>query len=60
MERGSAIKDREDKSSGMEILISEDFAKINPTEPLGLAKQEEWRKRNWPDSSGDSLVRVDT
>jgi hypothetical protein len=41
MKRGSGIKDREDKSSGMEILISEDFDKINPTEPLRLVKQEE-------------------
>ncbi len=41
MKRGSGIKDREDKSSGMQILISEDFAKINPTEPLRLVKQVE-------------------
>ena len=39
MKHGCGIKDREDKSSGTEILIAEAFAKINPTEPLRLAKQ---------------------
>ncbi len=39
MKRGSGIQVREDRSSGIEILISEDFAKINPTEPLRLSKQ---------------------
>jgi hypothetical protein len=33
MKHTSGIKDREDKSRGIEILISEDFSKINPTEP---------------------------
>ena len=64
MKRGSGISlksptRREDKSSGIEILKSETFAKINPPEPLRLAKQVERRKRNWPDS-GNSLVRADT
>ncbi len=31
MKRGSGIKDRDDKSSGLVILMSEAFAKINPT-----------------------------
>jgi hypothetical protein len=39
MKRGNGIKDRNDKSSGIEILMAEVFAKINPTEPLMLAKQ---------------------
>jgi hypothetical protein len=39
MNRGRGIKDRDDKSSGMEILMSEYFVKINPTDPLILAKQ---------------------
>jgi hypothetical protein len=39
MKHGSGIKDREDKSSGIEILITEAFVKINPTEPLRLGKQ---------------------
>ncbi len=39
MKNGSGIKDQEDKSSGIEILITETFTKINPTEPLRLAKE---------------------
>jgi hypothetical protein len=31
MKRGGGIKALDDKSSGMEILIAEVFAKINPT-----------------------------
>jgi hypothetical protein len=41
----------------METLIDETFAKIKPTESLRLAKQTEWRKQNWSDSSGDSPVK---
>jgi hypothetical protein len=33
MKHGSGIKGREDKSSGIEILIAEAFAKSSPTEP---------------------------
>ncbi len=36
MKRGNGIKDRDDKSSGLEILMVDTFAKINPTEPLRL------------------------
>ena len=32
MKRGSGIKDRDDRSSGIEILMTDDFAKINPTD----------------------------
>ena len=32
MKRGKGIKGLDDKSSGMEILIADAFAKINPTE----------------------------
>jgi hypothetical protein len=46
MKRGRGIKGLDDKSSGMEILMSEVFAKINPTDPLILNKQEARRKRN--------------
>ena len=46
MKRGSGIKGLDDKSSGMEILIADAFAKINPTDPLILAKQAARRKRN--------------
>jgi hypothetical protein len=41
MKCGGGIKDLDDKSSGMEILITETFSKINPTDPLILAKQSE-------------------
>jgi hypothetical protein len=39
MKHGSGIKDRDDKSSGIEILMAEGFAKINPTDPLRLVEQ---------------------
>ncbi len=32
--RDSGIKDRDDKSNGVEILMVETFAKIKPTDPL--------------------------
>jgi hypothetical protein len=40
MKCGSGIKDREDKSIGIEILISDVFVKINPTEPLRLGQRK--------------------
>jgi hypothetical protein len=46
MKHGRGIKGRNDKSRGMEILMTEAFAKINPTDPLILAKQAEREKRN--------------
>jgi hypothetical protein len=46
MKHGSGIKDLEDKSIGIEILIDEAFVKINPTEPLRFAKEVSRRKRN--------------
>jgi hypothetical protein len=36
MKRGRGIKDLDDKSSGMEILMTEAFAKINPTDPFHI------------------------
>jgi hypothetical protein len=42
MKRGKGIKGRDDKSIGIEILMTDSFAKINPTvptEPLRLARQ---------------------
>jgi hypothetical protein len=39
MKHGSGIKERDDKSRGTEILMVEVFVKINPTDPLILAKQ---------------------
>ncbi len=51
MKRGGGIDGLDDKSIDMEILMSEAFAKIDPTDPLMLAKQTVRRKRKWPDSS---------
>ena len=45
MKHGKGIKGLDDKSSGMEILMADAFAKINPTDPLILAKQAARRKR---------------
>jgi hypothetical protein len=39
MKHGNGIKDRDDKSNGVEILMADVFAKINPTDPLRLGKQ---------------------
>ena len=36
MKGGRGIKDRDDKSRGIEIIMSETFVKINPTDPLIL------------------------
>jgi hypothetical protein len=46
VKHGSGIKDRDDKSNGMEIPMTKTFAKINPTDLLILAKQAARRKRN--------------
>ncbi len=59
MKHGSGIKDRDDKSSGIEIHMTDDLPKINPTDPLILAKQAERRNLNCSDSSGISLVRTE-
>ncbi len=54
--RGGGIKGLDDKSSGMEILMTEAFAKIKPTDPLLLVRHAVRRKRKWPDSSGMWIV----
>jgi hypothetical protein len=46
------MKDRDDRSSGIEILMVDDFTKINHTDVLRLDTQVVRRKRNWSDSSG--------
>jgi hypothetical protein len=38
MKHGNGIKGREDRTGGIEILIADVFAKINPTEPFKLPK----------------------
>jgi hypothetical protein len=46
MKRGKGIKGLDDKSSGIEILVADAFAKINPTDdPLILAKQASSTKK---------------
>jgi len=59
MKRSSGIKGRDDRSSGIEILIADDLAKIKPTDPLILAKQAARRNLNCSDSSGNSLDRAE-
>jgi hypothetical protein len=59
MKHGGGMKGLDDKSSGMEILMAEAFAKIKPTDPLILARHAVRRKRKWPDSSGISLAKAD-
>ena len=46
MKRGRGRKGLDDKSRGMEILMTEAFAKINPTDPLILPKQAERRNES--------------
>jgi hypothetical protein len=44
MKHGNGIKDRDDRSNGIEILMADAFAKINPTDPWRLAKQVSAKK----------------
>ncbi len=53
------MEDREERSKGIEIRIADAFAIIKPTAPFKLAKHEALRKRNWSDSSGNSLAKAD-
>jgi hypothetical protein len=46
MKRGSGIKDRDDRSNGTEILMTDTSVKINPTDPLRLVKPVSRRERN--------------
>ncbi len=46
MKRGNGVQGRDDKLSGIEILMVEDFAKINPTDPFILGYQTGRSKRN--------------
>ncbi len=48
MKHGGGIKGLDDKSSGMEILMTEVFAKIKPTDPLILVRHVARRKRKCP------------
>ena len=53
------MEDREERSKGIEIRIADPFAIIKTTKPFKLAKHEAQRKRNWSDSSGNSLAKAD-
>ncbi len=59
MKHGGGIKGLDDKSIGMEILMSESFDKIKPTDPLILDRHAVRRKRKWSDTSGMLLVNAD-
>jgi hypothetical protein len=50
------MKGRDDRSSGIEIRIADALAKINPTDPLILAKQDARRNLNCSDSSASKQV----
>ena len=54
------MKDRDERSRGIEIRIADAFVIIKPTSPFKLAKHEFLRKRNWSDSSTNSLVKTDS
>jgi hypothetical protein len=45
MKHGRGINDRGEKSSGIEIRMTDALAKINPTDPLILGEQASRRKR---------------
>ena len=57
---GRGMEGREARSKGMEIRIADAFAIIKPTAPFRFAKHEARRKRNWSDSSGNSLTKTDS
>jgi hypothetical protein len=40
MKQVSGIKDRDERSRGVEILMTDVFTKIKPTEPFRLGKQQ--------------------
>ncbi len=44
MKHGIVIKDQYDRSSGIEILMTDVFVKIQPSDPLRLVKQAAQRK----------------
>ena len=41
MKRDSGMRDRDERSRGIEILMSDAFTMIKPTEPFRLPKQAE-------------------
>ena len=59
MKRERGMKGRDERTRGIEICISDDFTMIKPTAPFKLAKHGALRKRNWSDSSGSSLAKLE-
>ena len=59
MKRGNGMEDREERSKGIEIHVADDFVIIKPTVPFKFVKHETLRKRNWSDSSANSLDKDD-
>ena len=59
MKRDIGKEDREERSKGIEIRITDAFAIIKPTAPFKFAKQEARRNRDWSDPSGNSLAKAD-
>ena len=53
------MNDRDERSRGIVTRTADAFAIIKPTAPFKLARHEALRKRNWSDSSGNSLARAD-
>ena len=50
------MKDRDERSRGIVTRIDDDFDIIRPTGPFRLRKYKDLRKRNWSDSSDNSLT----
>ena len=53
------MKVRDERSRGIVTHIVDDFVIIKPTSPFKLEKHESLRKRNWSDSSDNSLGNLD-
>ena len=52
-------EDREERSKGIEIRMPDAFTIIKTTGPFKSVKHETRRKRNWSDSSDNSLAKAD-
>jgi hypothetical protein len=59
MKRGRGMKGQDERSRGIPTHIADAFVMIKPTTPFRLSKHEDLRKRNWSDSSDNSLPKAD-
>ena len=59
MKRDRGTNDRDERSRGIEIHISDAFAMTRPTSPFKLTRHTALMKRNLFDSSSSSLVKTD-